>query len=165
MSRIVAADIDLWFRRDILGPQEPLVDIPHLLMRMPFLLGKRANDVNEWNKSAAADKPPYGLEQKLYDDHLAKVKFEHDVWVPVACFSWPKLKADEKLNELFFTAKEGDWADVVFCEDRSAFFERSPKNGGVVPTEFPAEFEGPWSRRHVARIDGVQYAPRSRFAI
>jgi hypothetical protein len=164
ITRVVAADIELWFRRDILGPQEPLVDIPHLLMRLPFLLGDRAKDINEWNKTLSTETPENGMEQELYDGHLAKTRFEHDIWVPGPCFWWPKLKADEKLNEFFFEAKEGDWADAVFCEDRSKFLERSA-NDGEGPTEFPAEFEGSWGRRYVARVNGKQYAPRSRLAV
>lgn len=164
VARSVAADIDFWFRRDVVGPQEPLVDVPHLLMRFPFLLGDRANDINAWNESAKADEPPYGLEQKLYDEHLVGAKYEHEVWVPTPCFWWPKLKSDEKLNEYFFRAKEGEWADVVFCEDRSEFLLRENADNDS-PVEFPAEFEGSWSRRYVSRIDGVQYAPLSRLAL
>jgi len=164
IARIVAADIDHWFRRDILGPQETLVDIPHLLLRMPFLLGTRASDLEEWNKSAVANSTPYGLEQRLYDAHLAERKFVQDTWVPFACFWWHKLKADESLNELFFAAKEGDWADAVFCEDTSAFAAREPTKG-VSPVEFPAEFDGSWTHRYVSRIEGVHYAPRSQLAL
>lgn len=163
IARVVAADIDLWFRRDVVGPQEPLVDVPHLLMRLPFLLGGRANDINEWNECVGIDATPYGMEQELYDKHLGRTEFEHDIWVPHASFWWHKLKADESLNELFF-AEEGHWADAVFCEDRSVFLERSPQDEEAAPIEFPAEFEGSWVRRYVARIENFQYAPRSRFA-
>jgi hypothetical protein len=165
ISRVVSADIDLWFRRDVLGPQEPLVDIPHLLMRFPFLLGNRAGDINEWNKAVSAQAAPYGLDKKLYDDHLAKARFTHEFWVPTQCFRWPDLKADEKLNEFFFAAKEGEWADVVFCEDRSAFVERVPQGQEAPPVEFPAEFEGSWTHRYISRIEGMRYAPRSRLAL
>jgi hypothetical protein len=164
IARVVAADIDLWFRRDVVGPQEPLVDVPHLLMRLPFLLGNRAQDINDWNRSVLANVIPFGLEQKLYDDHLAKAKFPHDIWVHAPCFWWPKLKADEKLNALFARTKASNWADVVFCEDRSVFLERQPQNASL-PVEFPVEFEGSWGRRYVSRIDDIHYAPRSRLAI
>jgi hypothetical protein len=164
ISRVVAADMDLWFRRDIVAPQEPLVDVPHLLVRFPFLLGDRAKDIGGWNAAVQAKAAPYGIEQNSYDASLGKTKFEHEIWVRDACFWWPKLKADEKLNALLFEGKEGDWADVVFCEDRSAFIERAPK-AGEPPTEFPAEFEGTWERRYVARVSGYRYSPRSRLAI
>lgn len=165
IARVVAADIDLWFRRDVVGPQEPLVDVPHLLMRFPFLLGKRANDIGEWKRSASASAAPYGFEKRLYEEHLEKRKFSHEMWVPSTCFWWPKLKADAKLNEFFSQAKEGNWADAVFCEDRSNFLERLPKDSVLLPIEFPVEFEGSWGRRYISRIDGVRYAPRSRLAI
>ena len=164
IARAVAADIDFWFRRYLVGPQEPLVDVPHLLMRFPFLLDKRADKIEEWNKVIGIDAPPYGLEKELYEAHLAGQEFGYDYWVPNACFWWPKLKNDEKLNEHFFEAKEGDWADVVFCEDCSEFRERSPKSGEA-PAEFSADFDGPWERRHVADLASKRYSPLSRFAI
>jgi hypothetical protein len=164
VARTVAADIDFWFRRHIVGPQEPLVDVPHLLMRLPFVLGSKANDLNEWNKFVNNERPPFGLDQKLYEKHLAPTKYEHDLWVPHTCFWWHELKNDPTLDDLFFAAEEGDWADVVFCEDRSIFVERLPSNGES-PIEFPAEFEGAaWGRRHVVQIQGYQYAPRSLLA-
>jgi len=162
IARTVAADIDFWFRRDIVGPQEPLVDLPHLLSRLPFLLGKQAKDLRGWNKCIDVREPPFTLDEQ-YDVHLAPAKYKHDLWVPNACFWWHELKSDEKLDELFFLAEEGDWADVVFCEDRSSFANRESKTGGS-PIEFPAEFESAWGRRYVAHIAGYQYAPRSRLA-
>lgn len=165
IARIVAADIDLWFRRDIVGPQEPLIDIPHLIVRFPFLLGNRANNMDEWNKSIMASEAPYGLEERLYDDYLADRKFKHEEWVPSPCFWWPKLKADEELNDYFLKDKATEWADLAFCEDRSAFLHRTPQDDTSIPLEFPAEFESSWERRYVSRIEGVKYAPRSRLAM
>ncbi len=163
IARSVAADIDFWFRRDVVGPQEPLVDVSHLLLRLPFLLGNRAGEIKEWNASATSKTAPYGIEAGLYDGHLANKKYEHELWVPNPCFRWPQLKSDEKLNHLFF-AEDQNWADVVFCEDRSQFVERESANGDP-PAEFQAEFEGSWSRRHVSRIDGIKYAPLSQLAL
>lgn len=165
IGRVVAADIDLWIRRDVLGPQGALVDVPHLLLRFPVLLEQRARDVAGWNDSLRTSAPPFGMERHLYEEHIAKAKFEVDVWAPSPAFWWPNIKADEKLNQLYLQAKQEEWADVVFCEDRSIFVQRSPQDGGPAATEFSAEFEGSWTRRHVARINGVRYAPRSRFAV
>jgi hypothetical protein len=164
VSRVIAADIDLWFRRDVLGPQEALVDVPHLLMRMPFLLGDRAVDIKRWNKTVTATAPPFGLKPVLFKNHLAPLMFQHSMWVPSACFWWPKLKADEKLNQVFFQSKQDTWLDAVFCEDCSAFCKRAERTDCEL-SEFSAEFEGSWGRRNVARIDSIHYAPRSRFAV
>ena len=164
IARVVAADIDFWFRRYLVGPQEPLVDVPHLLVRLPFLLGRRTADIGEWNKSVTANTPPYGFEEEMYQRHLAGAKFQHDVWVPNPCFWWPKLKNDETLNEYFFQARSAEWADVVFCEDCSKFLE-GPLAPGKGPIEFPTDLEGAWGRRYIARIDDRKYSPRSRLAI
>ena len=165
MARVVAADIDRWFRRDVLGPQEMLVDIPHLLIRMPFLLGKRAKEIAEWNAGLAVPEAPFGLEADLFQQHVASAGFAHRMWVPTPAFWWPVLKRNDQLGELFFAETEPGWADAVFCEDTSVFAERSANGGAVEPVEFTAEFEGSWARRHIAKLAGLQYAPRSRFAV
>lgn len=161
VARVVAADIDLWFRRDVLGPQEALVDIPHLVARMPFLAGAGKKTAEQWNGMLSADSEPYGMDSNVYGAHLAKRRFTHTEWAPNPGFWWSELKNDETLNELFARADVNDWPDAVFCEDRSRFIDRSDK----AVMEFAAEFEGAWGRRHVARIAGVRYAPLSRFAV
>ena len=162
IARVVAAYIDHWFRRDVLGPQEALVDLPHLLMRLPFLLGEKANDPAEWNDIVLKDDPQYGMGSKFYDDSLAATEFTHKMWIPSPCFWWPMLKNDDALGEHFQTADANVWADVVFCEDRSRFFPREGEHGGEAPVEFSAEFEGSWRSRYVLPIDLRRYSPQSR---
>jgi len=166
VARVVAADIDLWFRRDVLGPQETVVDIPHLLMRLPFLLGDNANEVDHWNRAvdAAANDPPFGLDEVLFAAHLKQTQFGQGEWPSVPCFWWPTLRENEALNAYFSGEQAGSWAEVVFCEDRSEFLPSDPNNATPEPVEFVAQFEGSWNRRYVAEIDGIRYAPKSRFA-
>ena len=162
--RVVAAYIDCWFRRDVLGPQEALVDLPHLLMRLPFLLGEKAADPGEWNNAIVAESPPYNLDAELYEEHLAHTEFKHRMWNAGPCFWWPELKRNDALNEYFLDTVKAAWADVVFCEDTSLFADRSSRDqGGLV--EFSAEFEGNWKRRYVRRVPGKQYSPRTRLAV
>ena len=166
IARVVAAEIDFWFRRDVLAPQELLVDVPHLLTRMPFLLGQRAGDLRHWNSAvdACADNPQFGMDPEIFARHLKQCRFRHDLWVSSPSFWWAALKNDEVLNALF--SVEGvDWADAVFCEDRSEFLSRHDSSREDEPAEFVAEFEGPWSRRHVAHMPSFQYVPKSRFAV
>lgn len=166
IARAVTADIDLWFHRDVLGPQEVLVDIPHLLMRMPFLLGGKASEIDNWNSTAdaAANDPPFGLDEALFAAHLAQAQFDQGVWSNSPCFWWPKLRNDDVLSAHFSGDRRSDWANVVFCEDHSEFFPMNPENGESLPTEFVAQFEGSWNRRYVAEIDGIKYVPKTRFA-
>ena len=165
IARVVAADIDLWFRRDVVGPQEALVDIPHLLMRMPFLLGDRANDLTRWNEAVDAVErdETFGLDSDLFSAHLKSAWFDRNVWVPSPCFWWPTLREDDELNS-YFSTKDSDWADAVFCEDRSEFLRFDPDDEASSLREFVAQFEGSWNRRYVAGIEGVRYVPKTRFA-
>ncbi len=166
IARAVTADVDLWFRREVLGPQEVVVDIPHLLMRMPFLLGRKAGEIDHWNNAAdaAANDPPFGLDEALFDAHLAQALLGQSIWSISPCFWWPKLRNNDDLGVLLSGGDGTTWADVVFCEDRSAFFPPDPGNEDSPPIEFVAQFEGSWSRRYVAMIDGVGYVPKTRFA-
>lgn len=161
VSRVVAGELDRWFRRDILAPQDLLVDLPHLLVRMPFLIGPDAQKVDRWNDALTAKGSPYGLSSKIYEDHLKGPEFDHYLWIQAPCFWWKELKSNAELNRRFFEY-DVRWADAVFCEDTSRFVLR--KGSNPPPAEFAAEFEGAWNRRYVADLPGKHYAPRSRLA-
>ena len=158
-SRIVAGELDRWFRRDLLGPQDVLVDLPHLLMRLPFLLGPHAQHLERWNHALTVVKPPHGLFREIYRKHIMPARFSHDVWTKAPCFWWRELKSDMELNRMFFGDKF-QWADVVFCEDRSRFESRT--RGSNSQLEFATELEGTWNRRYIADLRGKHYVPKSR---
>ena len=164
IARVVAAYIDRWFRLDVLGPQEALVDLPHLLMRLPFLLGKEGSDLSKWNDAIMEENPPYNLDAELYREYLANTEFKYRMWNAGPCFWWPKLKRNDALNAHFLDAVKTDCADVVFCEDTSLFVDRSDSDHSDF-VEFSAEFEGNWKHRYVRRVPGKQYSPRTRLAV
>lgn len=159
VNRISAYEVDRWLRRDVLGTQDVLIDLPHLLSQMPFLLGDNADKLDCWNAVLASEESPFGLHERLYEEHLIPARFNHDMWVPGPCFWWPSLKSDDALTELFFNAK-GDWPDAVFCEDVSRFVP--VKDEVNSPLEFESEIEGSWTRRFIAYVDDYLYSPRSR---
>ena len=161
VSRVVAGELDRWFRRDILAPQDLLVDLPHLLVRMPFLIGPDAQNVDRWNDALTAKKSPYGLSKEIYEMHLQDSEFVHDIWTQAPCFRWRELKSNTELNQMFFE-DDAQWAEAVFCEDTSRFVLR--KGSKLPPAEFAAEFEGAWNRRYVAGLPSKHYAPKSRLA-
>ena len=163
IARVVASDLEQWFRQDVVGPQETLVDVPHLLMRLPFLLGDQASDIEVWNRAVRNPSAPYGLDGDLYREHLEASKFRCGIWVTDPCFWWNEVKEIEALNEGFLAASEGEWADAVFCEDTSRFILRNQETNS--PTEFVAQFEGSWERRYVKHVNGFQYSPRTRLAL
>ena len=165
VARIVAAEIDFWFQRDVVGPQELLVDLPHLLMRMPFLLGERAGELANWNSAvlAATEGPPFALDKTLFETHLVDARFTHEVWETDQYFWWPRLGENRTLNA-YFASSDVEWADAVFCEDCSLFLERQSEIKDRAPLEFVAQFEGAWNRRYVKGIRDIMYAPKTRFA-
>ena len=165
VARVVAAEVDFWFRRDVLGPQELLVDVPHLVTRMPFLLGERAKKLENWNVVATAEsqEAPFGLDKELFDAQLVDACFTSELWTSDPCFWWPKLRDNNTLNA-YFASVEYEWADAVFCEDRSLFLERNVENEDAAPVEFVTQFEGAWNRRYVSGSRDVHYAPKTRFA-
>ena len=161
VCRVVAGELDRWIRRDLLAPQDVLVDLPHLLMRMPFLLGAKARRLQAWNAVVSATAPPYGLSTALYRSHLRDSRFREDAWVKSPCFWWTILKSDRKLGSRFVQNRQR-WASAVFCEDLSRFREYGAEEDG--PSEFAAEVEGTWARRHVEVVGSWGYTPKSRFA-
>lgn len=164
VARIVAAELDRWFRLDVLGPQDVLVDVPHLAMRMPFLLGRGCNTLGHWNDSVWNWKRPFGFSEGMYRSHLARARFRSSEWTGAPCFWWQSLRSDEKLNQKY-TAGDQNWLDAVFCEDISSFRMFSKAGGDAGPREFKTEFESPWDRRYVALTTGRAYSPKIRFAV
>lgn len=163
ISRAIAADIDLWVRRDLVAPQDALVDLPHLLVRMPFLLGARIDSIEDWTNYSSCNDDNFGLDAAIFADHVNEARINDEIWGTTPTFLWPTLQKNEKLNEIYFNSKT-PWPDVVFCEDLSRFVAQNTNAEGD-PVRFEAEFEGAWTRRYVVRIPEIKYSPRSRFAL
>ncbi|MDE0332053.1 MAG: hypothetical protein OXL41_09310 [Nitrospinae bacterium] len=161
VRQISAYEVDRWLRRDVLGTQDVLIDLPHLVVQMPFLLGERGGDLASWNEVAKQKEPPFGLDAALFKTHLESALFYHTMWAPGPCFWWPSLKSNEQLAERFFAAT-GDWPDAVFCEDVSRFVHVTGSGETDSPQEFEAEVEGSWTRRYIAVVEECVYSPRSR---
>ena len=160
VCQILAYEIDRWLRRDVLGTQDVLIDLPHLVAQMPFLLGDKSNDLDHWNEVAENEEPAFGLDEHLFHAHLERARFSHKIWVPGPCFWWPSLKSDQALTELYLTAEGDGWPDAVFCEDVSRFVSVTGTENP--PQEFEAEIDGSWIRRYVVCLQGKSYSPRSR---
>ena len=168
IARAVAARIDFWLRRYVVGPQEVLLDVPHLVARMPFLLGDKAGEIDAWNEAIRVRESTFGMDPGLYEKHVGAAKLSdefNDRWFQFPVFHWPHLKRNTELNELFLReAQTAAWADAVFCEDTSRFEKRGTDDDGLV-VEFPTGLEGPWARRHIKRMDDYKYSPKGRLVL
>lgn len=157
VCRVASAEIDRWLRREILAPQDVLVDLPHLVARMPSLLGEAGESLSAWNNVVSAENPPYGLQCETYERHLSNAEFRPAFWSASPCLWWPTLKTSAELQRQLFDCSV-KWPDVVFCEDVSAFIERK----SLTPIEIEAEIEGSWPRRYIVQRAGLNFSPRSR---
>jgi hypothetical protein len=166
IARVIAADIDLWFRRNVLAPQDALVDLPHMVSRLPFLLGTNVRNRDGWNAPVYETVAPFGLDQALAAKYLVPALFANAVWLPAPAFSWRTLKSNDELNDAFFAAVDSTWPRFVFQEDTSSFSEQPSQDEDQAkgPIEFTAVMESAWARRFVARLPGVRYSPLTCFA-
>ncbi len=162
VARTAAAAVDLWLRADVLAAQNALIDIPHLLGNMPFLLGQNVHEIALWNGEAVAidSEPPHGLDRDLFVNLLRPAEFIDRCWVPSPCFWWTTFESSDALTELFVEAHH-EVPDFVFCEDRSIFVE---KGDGTTVREFKADLDGAWNQRFVSRLADMSYDPASRLA-
>jgi hypothetical protein len=157
IARVVAAELSLWLQRDVLGPQDPLVDLPHLLERMPFLLCDPRDELEIWNGALESRQAPFGLEPSLYQRRLARRRFPRDnQWLGRDAWYWPMLDGDEELAELMLA--DETYLRFFFCEDTSRF-ELADQT-----QEFVCDFNNIWDSRHIRMLPPVEYAPKSRLA-
>ena len=149
--RFIAARIGKWLERELLGPQDVLLDVPHMLQRFPFLLGERVSDVDAWNET-------------IHNKDLLETDLVPNLWFgPGECLSRPavwhrRLEVSNVIREGRNSFDYSTVPNLVFLEDRSVF----------VPIweakEFRAGFHNSYDRRFVRPVEGIRYRPQRRFA-
>lgn len=149
--RLAAARIGKWLKREVLGPQDVLTDVPHLIQRFPFLMGDEVDTAQAWNRA-------------IHDPVTLKKIFDKSYWFePEFFLSSPavwrqRVENDESFRKLRSEFDFTSAPDFVFAEDSSRFIERS------AATEFRAGFHNPFDRRFLVRIGDLHYAPQRRLA-
>jgi hypothetical protein len=149
--RFAAARVSKWLERELLGPQDVLVDVPHLLQRLPFLLSGDRADPATWDQAIRDEGP-------LRDAVPKDVWFSADGWLSRPAVWWHRLERDPVVRKRRTEFDFSTVPDFVFLEDVSSFCPRSEA------TEFRAGFHNAYDRRFAKVVDGVRYAPQRRFA-
>lgn len=158
-ARLVAAELDIWFRRDLLGPQELLVDAPHLQVRIGARAADDPNDPSSWDRTCTETDAPFGFDATLYERVIGPNRFQHDIWVPRPAF-W--LQAIENHPEIAAFRKTGEKdSTLAFAEDTRRFVRTTADPS---PWRFVPENGRPWLPRFVERLSGYNYSPSSSFA-
>ncbi len=151
-ARIAASRLAKWLEREVLGPQDVLADVPHLLQRLPFLFAGDLSDLDAWNAAVAG-----GPEQ--FKEILPKdAWFGADGWLSRPAVWWRAVERSDAVRDARAKFDYSSSPDFVFLEDVSRFAPLAEA------TEFRAGFHNQFDRRFVSRIGDIRYAPQRRFA-
>lgn len=149
--RFTASRVGKWLERQVLGPQDVLVDLPHLILRFPFLLGDDLEKSEVWTAAV------WGGEEVK-----SRVP-QHYLFQPANVLSRPVVWASRLLEQAGFRESRAsfDYSNVpplVFLEDTSAF---EPFEG---VRQFRAGHHNAYDRRFIKCVADKDYAPQRRLA-
>jgi len=150
-ARFAAARISKWLERELLGPQDVLVDLPHLVQRFPFLVPGDLSDPASWSQVVHDDTP---LRAVIPEGAW----FAADSWLSRPAVWWRRLESDPNIRKRRTEFDYSKAPDLVFLEDVSTFCPLADA------TEFRAGFHNAYDRRFAKVVEGFQYAPQRRFA-
>lgn len=151
VCRFLAARIGKWLERQVLGPQDVLVDVPHLIQRYPFLLGDDVSDARAWNAA-------------IHDDRDVRKRVPDGCWFePSGFLSRPavwrhRFECDVGVREMRHSFDFSAVPPFVFLEDTSMFMPLEESK------EFRAGHHNAFDRRFAKCLDGITYAPQRRLA-
>ena len=149
--RCLAARVGKWLEWQVLGPQDVLVDVPHLIQRYPFLLGDDVSELEAWNVA-------------IHDDQEVRKRVPDGCWFGLSSFlSRPaiwrqRFEEDAGIRESRYSFDFSTVPSFVFLEDTSTFVPFDEAK------EFRAGHHNPFDRRFVKCVDGITYAPQRRLA-
>lgn len=149
--RFAASRVGKWLERQVLAPQDALVDLPHLIQFYPFLLGEGMANLDAWNAA-------------VLGDECLRGQVPEGAWfTPAGVLSRPAVWRQRVVDNAEFRASRGafDFSSVppfVFLEDKSSF---APLHEA---RQFRAGHHNAFDGRFVKRVDGFTYAPQRRLA-
>jgi len=158
IAQIGAHRISKWLSRLVLGPQDVLIDLPHLVAKLPFLVPKDSQgSMKFWNACVELSS---GVVERLSEDISAHV-FPRANWFDRPVFWGDAFETDEYVEKLL-GALDANPANLVFCEDASAFHPAEQSH------RFVAAHHSASDERFVRWVEqdqDVKYGPQSRLAM
>ena len=159
IARIAAHRISKWLQRLVLAPQDILIDVPHLVEKLPFLIPDEHQDsLDYWNTCATLSD---AATTSLHNDFAAQ-PFEHKQWFDRPVFWAEDFDTVENLDKLL-AATDSNPNDFVFCEDSSAFHPSRDCD------RFVAAHHSTSDHRFIRWLNGdhieIKYGPQSRLAM
>lgn len=156
VARLVAGELDFWFRRDVLGPQRLLVDAPHLQGHLRFRTDEGANDPEVWTETAYTREYPFGLDPKIAEAVPPEALFVDSPWLDRPGFWLPLIEDHDPIEDLAGGVSRN--SALVFCEDTRRFRDRNTAK------RFVTELTKGIDVRFVEGVAGLEYSPKSLFA-
>ena len=150
--RFVSARLGKWLETEILGGQDVLIDLPHLVQRYPFVLGNQCSDRDAWNAA-------------IHDMSVVREEIPEHAWfAPEGFLSRPavwrqRLETDERIREISYEFDYSEVPALVFLEDVSKFGSLDEAK------QFRASYHNAFDARFVRNLGGIRYGPQRRFAL
>ena len=159
VAQICAHRIAKWLARLVLGPQDILIDLPHLAEKLPFLVPQnRQTSLDFWNSCATQTAAPTS---ELTED-ISAYRFEHEHWFDRPVYWWDKFDPEQTLDKLLAMPNSNP-GELVFCEDSSAFHNSNQCQ------RFVAAHHSTTDNRYIRWFNeddvDFSYGPQSRLAI
>ncbi len=154
-ARTAVARLAKWLSRVVLGGQDVLVDVPHLLARMPYLRNPNLEvpkTIDDWNR--LVDRGAEAVHEEVLSQAFWAGGRD---WIGKDAFWWSELASMDLVDDLRDAYDFEEVPDMVFAEDTSRFIEAEGA------TEFRAGFHNIYDRRYIERpVGSIIYAPRKR---
>lgn len=143
-----------WLDRAVLRPMNVLIDAPHLVDRLPFLIDPQKADLanaNDWTRAAAQPEQhlQWGQVEK-YHNKLASRALGKPV------FDWYRIADDDEIDALQDAFLEKQAVRFFLAENTSRFVEKDAL------IRFRAEFHNFGDRRAIEKLDDITYGPLRR---
>ncbi|WP_049730528.1 hypothetical protein [Rhizobium ecuadorense] len=143
-----------WLDRAVLRPMDVLIDVPHLIDRLPFLILQEKNDIDDPDAWSQAALDPEGrlnweLVSKYRNDAASKA-------LGRLVIDWHRLSHDSQIDDMQDEYLEKNATRFHLAEDTSRFLKRENL------TQYRADFHNFGDRRAIEKLATITYGPQRR---
>ena len=156
LARVTSRRISCWLSWLVLGPQNLIVDLPHVVENFPFVVPEdRRYSQDKWDMYANFDEAPIDEVEESLNVERCLVD-----WLDRPVFWAHELANEENVNRILASTDHNPLG-LVFCEDTSSFQSASKcrrffaSHGSTSDDRFVSWLE--------SRSPPIKYAPQSRF--
>ena len=158
LARVGARRVAKWLSHLVLSPQDVVMDFPHLVERMPFVIPvEQRNCIHFWNSCARL----CGSPMEVVEEKLGIGQADFGYWHDRPVFWTEAAETDENLDRML-GGVDANPQGFVFCEDASSFHEADGCDEFVAAHN--SMMDGRFVRWFGEEEMNVKYGPQSRLA-